>query len=83
MHLSTIAAFTGLCTAVLAAPSTQVKNLSDEDPMIVLKSLNDEAIHALKKAGNDGECTLENATRRKDWYERFPPKSSMMMYCDV
>lgn len=51
--------------------------------MIVLKSLNDEAIHALKKAGNDGECTLENATRRKDWYERFPPKSSMMMYCDV
>ncbi|KAL2210125.1 Di-copper centre-containing protein [Sarocladium strictum] len=67
MRLPSIAALASLCATVLAAPPNTGRDLSDKDPMTILKHLNKQALKNLEGVETDGECTLENATRRKDW----------------
>jgi hypothetical protein len=76
MHLPSIAALAGLCALVLAAPPNIGKDLSDKDPMTILKHLNKQALKNVEGVQTDGECTLENATRRKDWYLPTPQRAS-------
>ncbi|KAK0387760.1 hypothetical protein NLU13_4005 [Sarocladium strictum] len=68
MKLSLIIAAAGLlCSSVLASPTNAASGKFGEDAMEILGSLNKEAVQALKDSGSSGECTLENAMRRKDW----------------
>lgn len=62
MHFLKSLATIGLLVSLGSAYTTKEK-----DAVAVLAKLNKRALKALKNAG-EGGCTLETATKRKDWY---------------
>jgi hypothetical protein len=66
--MSMITALAGLFfNAILASPTSQVSGSSGKDAITILRHLDKQALQNLKEAGDHGGCTLENATKRKDW----------------